>query len=667
LAETRRERRSLWRVGTESSWTTTVPVVFIIISLLFLVILPIVIGRHTAAMRAEITRVAEPARIGANMIQLELASELDNLIAFQVTEQAQYRRAYEKAVADQDKQYAHLRTLAHWIKPEVATELDTLLADARQWHEAVRSKELLSRPLPSPVFLTRLFEQHPLYEKTLRAASDLQVDIQVAIDDRLQRIRDVERLNVSLTLVLTILALTSALMVAGLGHQMRLLAKEAVAKRRDALSEANQAKAARADAERAERRSAFLATAGQQLGASLDLQQTLDTLAHLVVPNLGELCLLDMIEAGGVRRATATHRDPRRAEELKSSLQKTIPDPPPIYRKVVDEREPQVVEKGFGELAQIIGPPAGEEMARASGSLLIVPLVNRGQALAVMTIASPATRPFSNEDLSLAAELARHAALALDNARLYLESQQAVRAREEVLAIVSHDLRNPLNAVTLSASLLKSAPIADSEDAEQIDVIQVSARRMSRLIEDLLDVTRMEGGKSLPIDPERLDVASLFREVHEIFRPQANAASVVLTCNAPTDLPDVYADRHRVLQVLSNLIGNAMKFTPAGGEVHCVAARRNENEVMTTVSDNGPGIPKENLSDIFNPYWQAKRTARMGAGLGLPIAKGIVEAHGGQIWVESEPGKGTSFSFTLPVFSENPTKDQAEEPAEVLA
>ena len=667
MAESGGERRSLWRVGTESSWTTTAPVAFIILSLLFLVILPIVIGRHTAAMRTEITKVAEPARIGANTIQLELASELDNLIAFQVTEQPQYRRAYQKAVADQDQQYARLRGLAARIKPEVARELDRLLADARQWHEAVRNQELLARPLPAQVFLARLFEQHPLYEKTLHAASDLQVDIQVAIDDRLQRIRDVEKLNVSLTLVLTILALTSALMVAGLGHQMRLLAKEAVAKRRDALSEANQAKAARADAERAERRSAFLATAGQQLGASLDIQQTLDTLAHLAVPNLGEICLLDVIEAAGPRRAAAAHRDPRRAEELRGSLGKTVSAMPEIYAVAMKGGQPRAVEKGCLVLGQIIGPPAGEELARSCGSLLIVPLVNRGQTLAVMTIASPATRPFTDDDSTLAAELARHAALALDNARLYLESQQAVHAREEVLAIVSHDLRNPLNAVTLSASLLKSAPIADSDDAEQIDVIQLSARRMSRLIEDLLDVTRMEGGKSLPIAPERLDIDSLFREAHEIFRPQANAASVALHCQVSVDLPDVYADQHRVLQVLSNLIGNAMKFTPAGGEVNLAGERRSDTEVIISVSDNGPGIPKENLSEIFNPYWQAKRTARMGAGLGLPIAKGIVEAHGGRIWVESEPGKGTSFFFTLPVFSETAKKGRAADPAVVVA
>jgi signal transduction histidine kinase len=172
---------------------------------------------------------------------------------------------------------------------------------------------------------------------------------------------------------------------------------------------------------------------------------------------------------------------------------------------------------------------------------------------------------------------------------------------------------------------------------------------MQRLIEDLLDVTRLEGGKQLPIDPAPLDVGSLFDETYELFKSQAATSEITLQSHVDEGVKFVHADRHRVLQVLSNLIGNAMKFTPAGGIVSYRAEPRDSKSVQITVSDSGPGIPKENLGDIFNPYWQAKRTARLGAGLGLPIAKGIVESHGGRIWVESEPGNGTKFFFTLPV------------------
>ena len=169
---------------------------------------------------------------------------------------------------------------------------------------------------------------------------------------------------------------------------------------------------------------------------------------------------------------------------------------------------------------------------------------------------------------------------------------------------------------------------------------------------NLLDITRLEGGKRLPIEPAPLDVESLFAETYELFRSQAVTSSITLQYRAG-DVPPVLADRHRVLQVLSNLIGNAMKFTPSGGMI-TYRAEPQEGSVRIVVSDTGPGIPKEDLGDIFNPYWQAKRTARLGAGLGLPIAKGIVESHGGRMWVESEPGDGTKFLFTLPVAVDAP-------------
>ena len=172
---------------------------------------------------------------------------------------------------------------------------------------------------------------------------------------------------------------------------------------------------------------------------------------------------------------------------------------------------------------------------------------------------------------------------------------------------------------------------------------------MKRLIEDLLDVTRLEGGKRLPIEAAPLEVAPLLEETHELFKAQAASESVTLQWRVAEEVPPVWADHHRVLQVLSNIVGNALKFTPAGGVITIQAERRDHDKIIFCVADTGSGIPAENLRDIFNPYWQAKRAERLGAGLGLPIARGVVEAHGGEIWVESEPGRGTRFYFTLPV------------------
>jgi signal transduction histidine kinase len=608
------------------------PVAFIIVSLVSLVILPIVVSQHTARMRDEITGLAEPARHSANDVQMAIASELNTIIAFQVTEQRQFRDQFVRLIAQEANDYQRLGQLAPRLNPQVNHDLEALIKQTNLWHRHVQDGELLQRRLPAEVLNARLFERHPQYKASLNAANDLELAVQDAVDDRLKSIRDLERWNIFLTIALTLLALTAALLVARLGRQMRLLAAEAMARRRDAEREATDAKILRADAEREERRAAFLAAAGQELTATLDFAETISTLARLLVPNLGEVCAVDLLESDGVlHRAAVRHRDEALDAELQQHAGAVLDSVPEPVARVMDERTPQIVS---AEL-----PPIATEMR----SLMIVPLVSRGQTLGVILVVAPAGRVFAREDVALASELARRGSLAIDNARLYLESQQAVRAREEVLAIVSHDLRNPLNAVMLAAQLMK-----EETRSEELETIELSAQRMRRLIEDLLDVTRLEGGKQLPLEPAPLDVRPLLQETYELFKTQAATSSIALRYDVGDDVPPVYADHHRVAQVLSNLIGNSMKFTPSGGRIS-VRAKRRDDHVLFAVSDTGPGIPQKNLHDIFNPYWQAKRTARLGAGLGLPIAKGIVEAHGGRIWAESESEKGTTFYFTLPV------------------
>jgi signal transduction histidine kinase len=463
----------------------------------------------------------------------------------------------------------------------------------------------------------------------------------------------------ALTITLTLLALISALLVAGLGRQTRLLAREAERRRQEAEREAGEAKIAREAAEKEERRAAFLASAVQELTSSLDVGRAVATLGRLFVPNLAEVCAIDLVEpGGGLRRTAVAHRNQALEDSMRAQIGQIISDIPPALVRVMQEREAKIV----GAASGLSGFLSGIDEKRI---VMVVPMVSRGEMLGVVTAAAPAGQVFTREDLTLATELARHGSLAIDNARLYLESQQALRAREEVLAIVSHDLRNPLNAITLAASLLQSSESISPEDREQLDIIGLSASRMSRLIEDLLDVTRLEGDKRLPIEPAPLEVEPLFEETYELFKAQAATNSITLRYTTGGKVPPVYADHHRVLQVLSNLIGNAMKFTPAGGMISFRADAQGD-DVLFTVADTGPGIPKENLKDIFNPYWQAKRAERLGAGLGLPIAKGIVEAHGGQIWVESEQGRGTKFFCTLPVATKETainSERSAESPA----
>ncbi len=644
MAERQTERRSIWRVGPDSTWTTVIPVVFIIASLLTLVFLPVLIGNRTSQMRAEITDVAEPSRRAANKIETDLSAELDEIIAYQVTSQPQYVRRYRALLANQQSSDQLLHRLGPRLGPDVRRYLASLEKESREWHSDVASSEFLARQMVAEVFMYRLFEKYTSYEEALQAAAALEISIQDSIDDRRSKIREAEKLSSSLTIILTLLALTSAMLVAGLGRQMRLLAREAMGRRHEAEREAAEAQLARAASEREERRAAFLAAAGRELATTLDYEHAIATLAKLIVPNIAEVCVIDLAEPdGALRRAAVAHRDPEQERALMTHAGQIVREIPGPLAHVIQEREVRVI--GYhSSLLDYVGVSSEEQR-----SLLAVPLVSRGQLLGIILAASAEAKLFTPGDAALAGELSSHGSLAIDNARLYLESQQAVRAREEMLAIVSHDLRNPLHAVMLSISMLQTAGKIADDDREQLEIIDISAKRMQRLIEDLLDVTRLEGGKQLPIEPAPLDVESLFAETHELFKSQAATNAITLQYYIASGVKTSLADRHRVLQVLSNLIGNAMKFTPPGGMITYHAELHQANAVKITVADSGPGIPKENLGDIFNPYWQAKRTARLGAGLGLPIAKGIVESHGGRIWVESEPGAGTKFFFTLPV------------------
>ena len=257
---------------------------------------------------------------------------------------------------------------------------------------------------------------------------------------------------------------------------------------------------------------------------------------------------------------------------------------------------------------------------------------------------------FDEADEAILTQLAQLASVALENARLFRAAQDATRARDDLVAIVSHDLRNPVHTISMAASfLLEIAPADDRRVTarRQLEVIQRSATRANRLIQDLLDVARIQAG-GLAVDTVPVDVKSLLHEAVESATPLASAAHLSVVCDPPDALGPVASDRERVLQVFANLIGNAIKFTPKGGQISILASSENA-EVRFTVADSGPGIPPEHLAHVFDRYWQAKTTAKLGAGLGLSIAKGIVEAHGGRIWVESPPNSGAQFNFTLPV------------------
>jgi signal transduction histidine kinase len=280
-------------------------------------------------------------------------------------------------------------------------------------------------------------------------------------------------------------------------------------------------------------------------------------------------------------------------------------------------------------------------------SVVVAPMLAHGRLLG--TLAFIATRPgrrHDERDLHFVEELARRSALALENARLYEAAQQAIQARNDLLGIVAHDLRNPLNNILMQSEMLRRrGQEPERRSQKTVDVIRRSAGRMNRLIQDLLDVTRVEAG-CLSLSRDQVSAAQLVADVVEAHAALAAAASLDLRVNLE-QIPEIWADRDRLMRVFENLIGNAVKFTPQGGQISVGAAPR-DKEVLFWVADTGSGITAAELPHLFDRFWQGRMGESRGAGLGLPIAKGIVEAHGGRIWVESTPGRGSTFFFTIP-------------------
>jgi PAS domain S-box-containing protein len=412
--------------------------------------------------------------------------------------------------------------------------------------------------------------------------------------------------------------------------------------------------AARAEAENSQKRTALLAEASRVLSSSFDYQTTLAALVRLAVPTLADYCALDiLVGEDSFERIGEAHVDPTKSmllREVATFPRSALTASHPLMRVMSTgqpvlqaEITPEFIQASFAE-------PSQRRTVEALGprSLICVPLVDSGKPIGALTlVTSGSGRRYDEADLSLAADMARRAAVVVEHARLFHQAEQATRARDEILAVVAHDLRNPLNTVTMAIGLmLETTPIERTQERRQQEIVHRAADRMNRMIQDLLDVKRMETGH-LTIDLKPESAAVLVNDTIEMLRPLAAGSSIAMEANVADDLPTVLADAARIHQVLSNLVGNAVKFTPRQGRI-TVSADRIEGEVRFAVIDTGPGIPPEQVPHIFGRFWQAKSSDRRGIGLGLAIAKGIVEAHQGRIWVESQVGLGSTFYFTLP-------------------
>ena len=413
---------------------------------------------------------------------------------------------------------------------------------------------------------------------------------------------------------------------------------------------------------RASGRWRFLADASAALEASIDYEQTVANTVRLAVPEVADYCVVILLDEDGTTRwADSAHRDPgKRAllESLRGFLPAASPDHPVL--RALRTGQPQLVSDAGAQVLEWwdrTGLGIVRELAPESS--ISVPMITRGRTFGAILFAVTAEsgRRYGVRDLELATEVARRAAFAIDHALLYRAAERAARARDELMAVVAHDLKDPLNTIQLALHvLLEDDGSADHGGAPRalerhaLGSIQRASERMYRLIHDLLEVARADAGR-LGIQPAPADPTALLREALELHCQVAAAKGITLEAMADEPLPNVLADNERIAQVFSNLIGNALKFTPRGGRVS-VRGWRATSSVRFAVEDTGPGILRDHQPHVFDRFWQAMNAPGMGTGLGLSIAKTIVEGHGGTIGVESIPGQGSRFVFSLPIAAE---------------
>ena len=403
-----------------------------------------------------------------------------------------------------------------------------------------------------------------------------------------------------------------------------------------------------------EHRERFYAEISQVMAAHLDYAAALDAIADLLVPRVADFMFFDTVAADGtITRLKWRHADESRAAWMDASIATRIPATPqhPAAR-VLEAKQPEFVphvDDAWIEQTAISPEHAAFLRELKPRSVLRLPLIEEQHVLGVLTLGTAdSDRVIDESDVTFCANIATRLTAALRNAQLYSELQQAVKARDEVTSIVSHDLKDPVHTIQMATAVLLDPELGTDETMRRqyLQMIQRSAGRMTRLLEDLVDVAKSEAS-SLSVVRKPTAVAPLVEEVVEAFRLSSTERGIDLVARVPDDLPLVTGDDRRIVQVLSNLCGNALKFTPPGGSV-TVSAQHTADAVELTVRDTGIGISRENLGRVFDRFWQAKRESRASAGLGLAIARSIVEAHGGSIAVESTEGAGTEFRFTLP-------------------
>jgi signal transduction histidine kinase/ActR/RegA family two-component response regulator len=407
----------------------------------------------------------------------------------------------------------------------------------------------------------------------------------------------------------------------------------------------------------AERAARFLADAGAVLAAVGDYEDTLQKVARLAVPFFADWCAVDMAEPdGSLRRLAVAHPDPRQVEVVYELNRRYPPDPDVaggpryVFRTGRPDLMPDVTD---AMLARAAKDAEHLRLLRALGlrSYLAVPLTASGKTLGVLTFGTAESgRRYGEADLALAEELAHRAAVALENAHLYRELREADRRKDEFLATLAHELRNPLATVRNALHVLQLPGVDDASAARAREMMGRQVEQLVRLVDDLLDVSRVMHGR-IALRRERVGVAAVLTRAVETARPAIDAAGHELTVALPAEPVWVDADVVRLTQVVGNLLHNAAKYTERGGRISLGAGREGD-EAVIRVRDTGIGIRPDMLSRIFDLFVQTDRAAdrsQGGLGIGLTLVRRLVEMHGGRVQALSDgPGTGSAFVVRLP-------------------
>jgi PAS domain S-box-containing protein len=574
-----------------------IAVAFVAVAVAALAVVPVVMGRQAAEAQRQVTDILGPARLLSARLSLVQAREMSLFQSFLLGGDPTYRSRYLESLNDERRIYEQLQELIGDMDLEIRAHLARLSSVASRWHvghrgvfesEEVRA-QILAELGDGQVTFDEL--QQASFDELQLVAVELERAIQGEVDVGRRRSARLRVLQTRITLGLVILGLGATVAIGAIGWYLRTLTAEGEKRRWEAVRA------------RRENEAVLEATGDGVLG--------IDLKGRCISLNRAGSDLL------GYKERELTGRD------AFATLLHTTADGEPRSRE--DGRIMTVLQRGGS-----IRSPSMDVIWRKDGTELPVqwslrPLVDGLEVRGGVVTFTDMTEILEKEKAL----------------------RRAVRVREEVVSVVSHDLRNPLGVVKAAAELLLDLPLEEGERNKQARIIRRSAERMGRLIEDLLDISRIEAG-ALVVRPAREDPREVLEEMQDFFRPQTEERGIDLEVDVDPETPPLLVDRDRVAQALLNLLANALAFTPEGGRISLVARPGPEGHVAIDVSDTGPGVSEEAMAYLFDRFWQDSRHERTGSGLGLAIVRGIAEAHGGTADVTSRPHEGATFSLVLP-------------------